>query len=196
MPRQAAGDPPGKQKAFKAAKVLFARNGYQNTTTKEIADLAGISQATIFKYYGTKEELFRSIFRQLAETSRKDFFQRVQAAGSLEGLVHLCVTDRLEFFRHYQLEIMIMLQEYLVGNQNLLSADELIRFAGAAFGQTVERIRQQPTRLNPKYSAIDVLRTIMGLMGTYLIQLVNAPTLPRPTEEELEQQILRSLTVD
>lgn len=194
--RRLIGDPPGKRKALKAAKVLFARRGYQNTTTKEIAALAGISPATIFKYYESKEALLRAIVDDLAETSKTDFFLRVQAVDSLEELTHLVVADRLAFFEHHQLEIMIIVQEYLVGNPGLFNLDELVVFANYSFNQAVNRIRRHPTRLNPTCSAVDVMRTIVGFISTYLLQQVYLPGAPRPTPAVLEEQILRSLTVD
>src|SRR5271156_5605242 len=40
-----------------AAKI-FAREGYRNTDVQEIADQLGIGKATIYRAFGTKEELF------------------------------------------------------------------------------------------------------------------------------------------
>lgn len=39
-----------------AALDLFSRKGVRETTTQEIADLAGVSQRTYFRYFATKEE--------------------------------------------------------------------------------------------------------------------------------------------
>lgn len=43
-----------------AAVTLFARNGFDGTSTAEVARAAGVSQATVFVYYPTKDELFRA----------------------------------------------------------------------------------------------------------------------------------------
>ncbi len=40
---------------------LFSRKGFKGTTTREIAREAGISEATIFKYFARKEALFEAI---------------------------------------------------------------------------------------------------------------------------------------
>jgi AcrR family transcriptional regulator len=44
-----------------AAVALFSQKGFRGTTTKEIAETAGCSEATIFKHFATKEELYSAI---------------------------------------------------------------------------------------------------------------------------------------
>lgn len=46
---------------IEAALILFARNGFRGTTTKEIAQAAGCSEATLFKHFATKDELYSAI---------------------------------------------------------------------------------------------------------------------------------------
>lgn len=53
--------PPGKKKTIEAAIKLFAKQGYHGTSTLQIAKEAGVSQATVFKYFKTKEDLLYSI---------------------------------------------------------------------------------------------------------------------------------------
>ncbi|HEY3379710.1 MAG TPA: helix-turn-helix domain-containing protein, partial [Armatimonadota bacterium] len=45
---------------MQAAIALFARQGFERTTTKEIAAAAGISEGTIYKYFTTKQEILLS----------------------------------------------------------------------------------------------------------------------------------------
>ena len=41
-----------------AAAQLFANNGFKGTTTREIAQLANLNEATLFRYFPRKPELF------------------------------------------------------------------------------------------------------------------------------------------
>ena len=44
-------------RVFQAATNLFVRHGYAGTTTKEIAEVAGVNEATLFRRYGSKAAL-------------------------------------------------------------------------------------------------------------------------------------------
>lgn len=48
-----------------AALDLFAEKGYTATTLDQVAQAAGISKGTLYLYYDNKEELFRSMVREL-----------------------------------------------------------------------------------------------------------------------------------
>ncbi len=47
-----------------AAKQLFASRGYENTSTVNIARLAGTSESQLMKHFGSKEGLLEAIFEQ------------------------------------------------------------------------------------------------------------------------------------
>src|SRR5438445_10287301 len=41
-----------------AARQTFAARGYARSSTREIADAAGVSEALLFRHFGTKAKLF------------------------------------------------------------------------------------------------------------------------------------------
>ena len=45
--------------ALEAARTLFAQQDYRNTTTKEIAEAAGIAEHLLFRNFGSKAALFK-----------------------------------------------------------------------------------------------------------------------------------------
>jgi len=53
------------QEILKAARELFARKGYHNTTLEEIAQHAEFGKGTIYNYFGSKEELLYGIIDHL-----------------------------------------------------------------------------------------------------------------------------------
>ena len=53
-----------RRKAIVAAAVpLFARKGFAGTTTKELAEAAGISEALLFRHFPSKKQLYSEILR-------------------------------------------------------------------------------------------------------------------------------------
>ncbi len=50
-----------KLQILRVAVSLFSRKGFGGTTTKEIAQAAGVSEAMVFRHFATKEELYSAI---------------------------------------------------------------------------------------------------------------------------------------
>lgn len=85
-------------KVFKVVIDLLASHGYEGTTTKEIAEIAGINEATLFRKYGNKAELFeQAIQHQLANTP----LNRLVYTGDLEADLLAIVEAYLETNRLY-----------------------------------------------------------------------------------------------
>jgi len=57
-----------RRQIIEAAINLFSRKGFRGTTTHEIAEAAGISEAMIFKHFATKQELYTAIIEVKSET--------------------------------------------------------------------------------------------------------------------------------
>lgn len=55
--RRARGEP--RRLLLAAARDLFARQDYRSTTTKEIAETAGVAEHLLFRNFGSKAALFR-----------------------------------------------------------------------------------------------------------------------------------------
>ncbi len=92
--RLAASD--RKQQIIESAIALFGKDGLKGTTTKALADAAGVSEGTIFKHFPTKKALYLAAFegrtgdgmehlvtelQQLADKGRdEEVIQRVLSA--------------------------------------------------------------------------------------------------------------------
>jgi AcrR family transcriptional regulator len=49
---------------MQAASKLFTEKGFAGTTTRAIAELAGVNEVTLFRHFGTKEKLAKAIMDQ------------------------------------------------------------------------------------------------------------------------------------
>lgn len=73
------------------AVSLFSQRGFRGTTTKEIAQAAGVSEAMVFRHFATKEELYAAILDHKA-CSHDKFDPAVTAAEAIK-----CRDDRAVF---------------------------------------------------------------------------------------------------
>ncbi len=64
------------EKILNEALRLFAQNGYNATSTSQVAKAAGVSEGLIFRHYGNKEGLLQAIIA-LGEESLKKLFSEV-----------------------------------------------------------------------------------------------------------------------
>jgi AcrR family transcriptional regulator len=79
-----------------AAATLFSRQGFNGTTTREVAKAAGVSEATVFKHFATKEELYRAIIE--AKTQTQQLLEAVAPlvdAGDEAGLLSILAREMI-----------------------------------------------------------------------------------------------------
>lgn len=81
-----------------AALALFAQKGYRGTTTKEIAQAAGCSEATIFKHFMTKDELYSAILESKASIE-ETVARAAQAAARKDDAAVFCAVGREALLR-------------------------------------------------------------------------------------------------
>lgn len=73
-----------------AAEVVFANEGYAGTTLRSISELAGVTQALITYYFGSKFELFSETFLRRAKPiadARTESLEKMQAQGKADDVV-------------------------------------------------------------------------------------------------------------
>ncbi|MCD7963772.1 MAG: TetR/AcrR family transcriptional regulator [Rikenellaceae bacterium] len=78
------------EKILQAAEYLFLRNGFDLTTTVEIAKVAGCKQALVHYYFRTKEKLFYAVLGGKIQKVFKNFACPRPGEGNFEDkLTHL-----------------------------------------------------------------------------------------------------------
>jgi AcrR family transcriptional regulator len=81
---------------IKAVRRVFAEKGFDGTTTRELADAAGISEGLLFKHFPKKETLFTAMQADCCTEEDLGIFERIKAlepsASTLVLLVHFLVS--------------------------------------------------------------------------------------------------------
>ena len=71
-----------RRQIIRTASTLFARRGYRGTTTREIAERAGINEALLFRHFPSKEKLYWTIIEeQCGARGRRDKINEIVDRG-------------------------------------------------------------------------------------------------------------------
>lgn len=188
--------PNGKKKALLTAIDLFSSQGYSATSTSQIAKQAGISEATIFKYFKTKQQLLdsllESIKNKLIPFYQKEFIDEFanKKFATVEEFAYALISNRYDFLQQNQQLFQILVEELLVNPDlrkdffkiskgNLASLD-------AQFKQIIP---------DKSISAEEmIMQTIRLLFGYFMQQLVIRGNLPPHPKKDL-QILSRQLTL-
>lgn len=90
------------ERILSSALALFARQGYERTSTSSVAARAGVSRSAVFWHFGDKATLFQEAFRLLLEpfvAELKGELRRLPAAERIPALLdsyETFVTDNQE----------------------------------------------------------------------------------------------------
>jgi len=110
--------PNGKRRVIKAAVTLFSRQGFDKTSTSQIAQESQMSQATIFKYFRSKKELLLFIIKPMIENILPTTQRILQ--DNHDGLiswVHFLVNDRYHFLSRNRDAAIILISQVLIDEQ-------------------------------------------------------------------------------
>ncbi|KUI19575.1 TetR family transcriptional regulator [Mycobacterium sp. GA-1285] len=196
---QAARRPPGEARRLllDAARDLFARRDYRSTTTREIAEAAGVTEYLLFRHFGSKAGLFREALVLPFTDFVDDFGETWQAV----------IPDKIteeELTRQFVGRLYDVLTEHrgllltLVASDGL--TDEEIDSAGIAdirraltlLGQiSAEGIRLRGLRSDqPDLPAHSTVAMIVGMVALRSTFFGNRPPTREAIVDELVQAIL------
>jgi AcrR family transcriptional regulator len=173
--RRPRGEP--RRLLLDAARELFARQDYRTTTTREIAEAAGVSEYLVFRNFGSKAGLFREAL-VLPFTSFVDEFGRTWQSVVPEE------TDEEELARHFVGQLYDLIVEHrglllTLAASETFSEEEIadagiaeIRRAIAVLGQigaegmSLRGIRSTERDL-PAHSTVAVVVGMVALRSTF-----------------------------
>jgi AcrR family transcriptional regulator len=74
--------PQRKKQLIAVATRIFARHGYEATTTHAIAEAAGITEPILYRHFKSKQDLFVAIVRQMSSETVTHWKQLATTAGN------------------------------------------------------------------------------------------------------------------
>ncbi|WP_165212401.1 TetR/AcrR family transcriptional regulator [Streptococcus tangpeifui] len=187
--------PPGKKKAMATAIELFAKQGFDGTSTAQIATQAGISQATIFKYFKTKDELLLAILNPVIPRVKDEFFSNLLAHKRLEDAVHFLVQDRWTFIKSNSPLLKILIQQFLTNEG--FKTELLKNFQGLEDLTVVQEIKAANPNFRKDLPLSSLIRRMVGPLLTYFYQTQILGLASKDEIQDLadiEEEILQNVT--
>lgn len=164
--------PKGKKQTILAALELFSKQGYDGTSTAEIAAAARVSQATVFKYFVTKENLLLEVINPVLPALFGDFFNLLKDKNDLEEAVDFIVVNRLTIFEVNYPLLQIVFQEVMVNaslKKHILALSEKNHIL-SKMGSWLETLKEANPTVNQDLDLVSIIRCIIGPMLAYFGQ--------------------------
>lgn len=87
-----------KERIMKVALKLFSEQGYYSTTTKQIANEAGVNEVTIFRHFKTKGNLFQETTQNYVKEVRVDEIVKKLKGNEFSENIRLLCRKLLELY--------------------------------------------------------------------------------------------------
>jgi len=173
-----------KKRIMEAAFTLFAEKGFDGTTTRSIADRAGVNEVTVFRTFGSKMDLLRQVSREMLPIRRIKTGVDFRIEGSAEEVLVQNTIQVLGILKENRHIFMILVGE-------LWRHPELKEEVGIeAFEQAVEFFAMQMLIMieDGRLRDVDPFVAARSWMGTvqlhFLLSYIIGPGTVDPQAEE------------
>lgn len=187
--------PQGKKKIMRSAVDLISSKGYNGTSTLNIAKHAGLSQATLFKYFKTKVDLLTAILHPVVPGLFGSFFEELLTFETTEEKVHYLVHNRMTYLKKNRALMKIIFHE-LFSNKKLRHEQIFIWNTIQDRLLMLHKELLADPRVNPELTIPQMVRICVGPLLAYFSQLYIVGDNEEMREEDLdllEKQILGGL---
>ncbi len=159
--RFTAGD--RKQQILRIASDLFARQGFNGTTTRHIAQAARVNEALIFRHFPSKEDLYWAVIEEKCKNStwQKDLESRLES-GKSDREVFQCIANDILERRRKDSSLSRLLLFSALENHSLSD-----RFYRANVAQYYERLADYISRRirEGAFRKVDPMLAARGFLG-------------------------------
>jgi AcrR family transcriptional regulator len=158
-----------RQRILAAALELFSRQGFHRTSTRQVAQAAGVAEGTIFNHFPTKKDLLVAVMAQIVDDYFGEDLEAPPKGGTLE-LLRETFRSRLELGWRHAERIRFLLGELLMNQEMRQSYFEAVILR---LTDRVERVLDQ--RIADGYIRPCNVRVVAGaLVGAFLTYLLVA----------------------
>ncbi|GGG06113.1 TetR/AcrR family transcriptional regulator [Paenibacillus aceti] len=94
-----------KERILQVALKLFARDGYEGVSVRNIADVLGITKGALYKHYESKQDIFDSIIKRMKESDTEKAKKFDVPVGTFENAGDACRNIAFENIKAFSIEM-------------------------------------------------------------------------------------------
>jgi AcrR family transcriptional regulator len=130
-----------RQELVAAAAAVFREKGYAAATLNDIASRVGADRASLYYYFGGKEELFREAVRGVVESNLAEVARIMDSDAGADRKLKLIVNTLISSYERHYPHMYVYIQEEMrrVGDEDSEWAKEMTNFTHQ-FEQTTIRL--------------------------------------------------------
>lgn len=182
------------RKIVEAAISAFALKGYSNTSTAEIAKMAGVAEGTIFKHFGTKENLLLSIIipfiKDFSPQMADEIFEEVMKDENLtfEKVLRNLLENRINFILDNREIFMVFIKE-MVYKEELRNEllPHVINEVSKRLTRVIETFQKRGELIDKPVS--EIAKFLGTSLAGFFISRFVVLNVPAVSEEEMEEFI-------
>ncbi len=164
------------RRIFEAAAREFSERGYSGATLARIAHRAGCSKALVVRYFGSKQELYRSVLNtRYAELSRRETVHAVPINGTVRELLQEILSDLFAFNSEHPSFSRLVAWENLNGARHL--DPETARAAREPGWTKLRKVIEAAQRQGTIRRDLDVDRFVYALQALTVVYFSNRHTM-------------------
>jgi len=172
---------------IEATAKLIPDSGYDRATTNKIAELAGVSIGSLYRYFPNKQAIFRSLLQKVEETHRK------QLQSALTEVRHLAPRDRIEPVVGAIIDLVMQkrkLMMVLYSNAPQLGAMEFLVRSRQSIRNDIEMALDEFSNQSRRKNSEIAARLIVSCVHGVLEDLIQADS------TELEVEVMKKELTD
>jgi len=184
--------PNGQKRVIKAALKLFSTQGFDGTSTAQIAEESGMSQATIFKYFKSKNDLLLFIVKPMIEhilpVYGKEFAAQIAGhSNDMAGLIHFIVTNRYQFLVQNKDAVIILINQVLINDDIRNMLLEKLESMQEIFVENIWHTIQATGEVRDDLNMEQFIRLIASQVAFYFLQTqrIMSVTDPKRIDDDL-----------
>ena len=152
-----------------AATQVFAEKGFHRATIKEIAQVAGIADGTIYTYFARKDEVLLAVLDRLNETTERPQQFVLKDEQDLKAFFHAYLQQRMALLWPNAEVFRAVLPELLVNGALRKQYYEQVLAPTIAVGEQFALAQSEPLQINVPLTIRAIAGTLLGLL---LLQLL------------------------